>query len=200
MRKFTSTVTTAVQQTTAGFPRKMNMPFMFGKGRSESRTVYLTGDITEDSIAEVQQQILDLAAESKEPIYLVVSTYGGVVDEMFSLYDVMNFVRSPIYTIGLGKIMSCGSLILANGKKGHRMLGKSARIMIHSLSGGSYGNYFQILNDAEEMKRQQEMYTSIMSDLTKMSKQQLTDILETKVDKYITGEEAVKLGIVDKLI
>lgn len=202
MRKFKCSepklVTSATKQSQMSFSR--NLPFIFGKKNSDSRTVTLSGDITEESIGAVQQEILDLAAESKAPIYLIISTYGGAVDEMFSLYDVMNFVRSPIYTIGLGKIMSAGTLILANGQKGHRLLGKSARIMVHSLHGGSYGNYFQILNDAEEIKRQQELYVQYMSEKTNMSKEDLTKLLSIKVDQYLTGEEAIKLGIVDKLI
>ena len=60
-------------------------------GNSNTRLIYLSGDVTEESIAAVQQQIIDLASKGKQPIHLVISTYGGAVHEMFSLYDVMKF-------------------------------------------------------------------------------------------------------------
>lgn len=178
------------------------LPFSFGPmvGQQESRTVYLVGEVSEESINAAQQQILELAAMSTLPIYLVVSTYGGSVDEMFSLYDVINFVRCPIYTIGLGKIMSAGSLILASGQKGHRLLGKNARVMIHSLSAGAMGSYFQILNEADELKRQQDLYIELMSENTKMSKKQIETILNSKIDKYLTPQQAIEFGIIDSLM
>jgi ATP-dependent Clp protease protease subunit len=82
------------------------------------RIIYLSGEVNEHSIAQVIAGIVILAnQDNRAPITLLVSTYGGSVDEMFSLYDVIKHVSCPIHTIGLGKVMSAGVLLLASGKK-----------------------------------------------------------------------------------
>lgn len=173
------------------------IPMMMG---NDSRLVYLVGNVDEDSISEVQQQLLDLASDSKEPIHLVVSTYGGAVHEMFSLYDVMRFIPAPVYTVGLGKVMSAGSLILAAGSSGHRMIGRSTRVMIHALSAGFIGNLFELANELEEVQKLQEMYIERMATETKMTKEQVHDLLHSKVDRVFSPEQAIEMGIVDKII
>lgn len=177
---------------------KISLPFF--NQSNESRTVYLCGEVSEDLISSVQQQILDFAVDTIKPIYLVISTYGGSVDEMFSLYDIMKFVKCPIYCVGIGKIMSAGSLILASGTKGHRFLGKHARIMIHSISGAAMGSYLEILNEADELKRLQQQMIELFADNTSLSKEKITELFQQNVDKYITPEQALEYGIVDKLI
>ena len=115
-----------------------------------TRLVVLHGDVNESSISLVVAQLLHLASINHNPIHLVISTYGGSVDEMFTLYDTIKFLPCPVHTIALGKVMSAGVLLLASGTKGHRMIGKSARIMIHPVSGGVMGNVFEVLNDTKE--------------------------------------------------
>lgn len=173
------------------------IPMMMG---NDSRLVYLVGNVDEDSIQEVQQQLLDLSAENKNPIHLVVSTYGGAVHEMFSLYDVMRFIPAPVYTVGLGKVMSAGSLILASGTSGHRMIGRSTRVMIHALSAGFIGNLFELANELEEVQKLQDMYIERMVAETTMTNDQVRDLLHTKVDRVFSAEQAIEMGIVDKII
>src|SRR4051812_38599097 len=84
--------------------------------QSNDRIVYLSGEVNEHTIANVIVQLLSMANQSNKPIHLVVSTYGGSVDEMFSLYDAIKFLPCPVHTIGLGKIMSAGVLLLASGQ------------------------------------------------------------------------------------
>jgi len=185
----------------SGMKRAMAAAFKIPMMKNnDSRLVYLSGDVTEDSISEIQEQLLDLASASRDPIHLVVSTYGGAVHEMFSLYDVMKFIPAPVYTVGLGKVMSAGSLILAAGEKGHRMIGASTRVMIHSLSAGFFGNLFELVNEIDEIKRLQDMYVSKMVAETKMCKNDVNAMLKTKVDSVFSAQQAVELGIVDKII
>jgi ATP-dependent Clp protease protease subunit len=165
------------------------------------RIVYLSGEVTEHSIAQVIAGVLSLANQNhKAPITMVVSTYGGSVDEMFSLYDVIKYIPCPVHTVGLGKIMSAGVLLLASGEKGKRLIGRNARIMIHTVSGGSGGNVFDIVNEANEHVRQQKLMEELLVRETKMTSQALSKIMESKLDTYILPTEALKLGIVDKII
>jgi ATP-dependent Clp protease protease subunit len=173
---------------------------MGGGGQQPSRLVYLSGDVTEESINIVQQQLLELANISIEPIHLIISTYGGEVYEMFSLCDIIRFLPCPVYTVAMGKVMSAGSLILSFGEKGHRLIGKSTRIMIHSLSGGARGNVFEMLNECEELKALQEMYIELLSQNTKLTKKQVIDMLSKKVNTYLNAEKCIELGLADKII
>ena len=179
---------------------KFKLPKLPMMQNNDSRLVYLSGEINEELILEIQQQLLDLSSDSKEPIHLVISTYGGSVHEMFSLYDVIKFIPSPVYTVGLGKVMSAGSLILSSGEKGHRMIGSSTKVMIHALQAGLYGNFFEMVNDLEAIKQLQDMYVNYMVKETNLSNDEINNLLESKVDNIFTAEQALKMGIVDKII
>ena len=165
------------------------------------RIIYLSGEVNEHSIAQVIAGIVILAnQDAYAPITLLVSTYGGSVDEMFSLYDVIKHVSCPIHTVGLGKIMSAGVLILASGKKGCRTIGQSARVMIHSITAGSEGTPFQLKNDLRETERQQKLMEDMLLRETKLTRAKLSQIMKTGFDSYLTAQEALKLGIVDAII
>lgn len=164
------------------------------------RIVFLSGDVNEHSISSVITQVIGLANASAAPIHLIVSTYGGSVDEMFSLYDTMKFIPCPIVTVGLGKVMSAGVLLLASGEKGKRLIGKNARIMMHPVSGGSFGNVFEAINDARELQRMHILMVELLVKETTMTKDQVEKVMKAGHDQYITPVEAIKMGIVDKII
>lgn len=165
-----------------------------------SRLVVLHGDVNESSISMVVAQLLHLASLDNKPIHLVISTYGGSVDEMFTLYDTIKFLPCPVHTIALGKVMSAGVLLLASGEKGKRMIGKNARIMIHPVSGGVMGNVFEVINDTKEHKRLQDQMVAAIVKETKSSKSEIEKIMKSGHDFYLLPEQAVKMGIVDKII
>ena len=165
-----------------------------------TRVVVLHGDVNEHSISNVIIQLLHLANINHNPINLIVSTYGGSVDEMFSLYDTIKFLPCEVHTVALGKVMSAGVLLLASGVKGKRLIGNSARIMIHPVSGGSYGNVFEIINDSKEHKRLHDLMLEALVKETKMKKQEIVKMMESGHDYYLTPQDAIRLGIVDKII
>ena len=105
----------------------------------EARSIMLMGDLTEEKSLEIITALIVLSAQVNaetgvpDPIKIYVSTYGGSADEMFGIYDVMNMCKEKgviIETVGLGKVMSAGTLILSAGSKGHRKIGKHTRVMI----------------------------------------------------------------------
>jgi ATP-dependent Clp protease, protease subunit len=164
------------------------------------RIVYLAGEVNEMSIAHVTATLIALANQDKtSPIKLIVSTYGGSVDEMFSLYDVMKYVPCPVHTIAIGKVMSAGVLLVAAGSKGNRLIGKSTRIMVHPISAGMEGTVFTMENEMAETRRMQQLMEELLLAETKMSKAQLQAIMKKGHDTYLTAKEAVKLGIVDAI-
>lgn len=165
-----------------------------------SRIVFLHGDVSEQVIAQVIAQMLHLAHNSPAPIHLVLSTYGGSIDEMFSLYDTIKFLPCPVHTVALGKVMSAGVLLLASGVKGKRLIGASARIMMHPARSGVYGNVFEIENESHEVKRLQGLMVAQLVRETTMSVEQVEEIMNPGIDRYLTPQDAVAFGIVDKII
>jgi ATP-dependent Clp protease protease subunit len=167
---------------------------------ADDRLVVLHGEVNEHSISNVIVQLLHLANQNHRPIHLVISTYGGSVDEMFSLYDTIKFLPCPVRTIALGKVMSAGVLLLASGVKGKRMIGSSARIMIHPISGGVLGNVFEAMNEIKEFERLQSLMVSALMNETKMKKEEIDKLMKAGHDFFLTPEQAIQMGIVDKII
>ena len=167
---------------------------------ADDRLVVLHGEVNEHTISNVIVQLLHLANQNHRPIHLVISTYGGSVDEMFSLYDTIKFLPCPVHTIALGKVMSAGVLLLASGVKGKRMIGRSARIMIHPISGGVLGNVFEAMNEMKEFERLQDLMVSALMTETKMKREDIDKLMKAGHDFFLTPEQAVKMGIVDKII
>jgi len=119
---------------------------------------------------------------------------------MFSLYDTIKFLPCPVHTIALGKVMSAGVLLLASGVKGKRVIGRNARIMIHPISGGVFGNVFEAVNEVREHERLQSLMTDALLRETKMTREEIEKIMEAGHDCYITPEQAIKMGIVDHFV
>ena len=176
----------------------------------DMRIIGLFSDIAEDKVAELSHALLYLnelnwlekKEEDKRPIEFYLSTYGGSADDMFALYDIMRQVQltTEIHTIGMGKVMSAGILLLAAGTKGKRKIGKYCRVMLHSAIAGSHGSLPNLVNEMEALQDSQESYIEALSCETKMSKNQIKKMLERKVNVYLSAEEAVKFGIADIII
>jgi ATP-dependent Clp protease protease subunit len=107
---------------------------------------------------------------------------------------------TQVCTVGIGKIMSAGVLLLACGAKGKRLIGRSTTVMMHSASGGTVGNVFEMVNEVTEAKRINDLMVDLLVENTKMSKSYIEDMFNKKLDKYIDAEKAIELGIADKII
>jgi ATP-dependent Clp protease protease subunit len=121
---------------------------------------------------------------------------------MFAIYDVMRQIRKdcPIHTIGLGKVMSAGVLLLAAGTKGQRKIGKNCRVMIHSVLAGSEGPLHNLESELSEIRYTQERYIQALIDETKITQKIMSKLLEKHVNIYLSAEEAIKYGIADEVI
>lgn len=184
--------------TNSGSPAEVQQSLLVAN--EVGRTVMLHSNVDEYSISNVVYQFLALANQGSQPINFIISTYGGSVDEMFTLYDFLNHIPCPIYTIALGKVMSAGVLLLASGAKGHRKVGRSARIMMHPISGGSWGNVFEQKNELKESERLQTLMTECLLKETKLNKKQLIDIMSQGYDYYLTPQQAIDYGICDTFL
>tara|TARA_R100000388_G_scaffold37305_1_gene28969 strand:+ start:409 stop:1014 length:606 start_codon:yes stop_codon:yes gene_type:complete len=174
---------------------------------NDIRTVALFGDVDEEKASDLCMGFLLLTDYSQkeapyDPITFYISTYGGSADEMFSIYDMMSVTKTKceIETIGLGKVMSAGTLLLAAGTKGKRKVGRHCRIMIHAVAAGSSGELHNIENEVKSIKHIQELYINALSKETHMTKRMIQKLLDRKVNVYLSAEEAVEYGIADEII
>ena len=144
----------------------------------------------------------DKEVETYKPFELFISTPGGTAVDMFSIYDTMRMVREDceVHTIGMGKVMSAGVLLLAAGTKGKRKIGANCRVMIHSVIGGHHGSIENLENEMEEVRWDQAQYNKALCAETDLTPRMLKKLLAKNVNIYLTAEEAVDYGIADIII
>ena len=178
-----------------------------GQPEPDLRTLGLFADVSEERVAELIHAMLYLDEANKigrevKPIKFYISTYGGSADDMFGMYDIMRTVRetTEIHTVGIGKVMSAGVILLASGTKGKREIGQNCRVMIHSVIGGNHGPLHNLLNEMEAVEQIQKMYIDCLVAETNLSKRQIKNLLERKVNVYLSAEQAVEYGIADIII
>jgi ATP-dependent Clp endopeptidase proteolytic subunit ClpP len=182
------------------------------------RTIGLIGDVDEEKAGELIYGMLALKEYGKipdeeqtkgkgkkqlyEPFEFYLSTHGGSASDMFAIYDVMRQIKKSceIHTIGIGKVMSAGVLLLAAGTKGKRKIGKHCRVMIHSVLAGNEGPLHNLENELEEIKWTQKKYIEALITETKMTQSTINKLLQKHVNIYLSAEEAVKYGIADEVI
>ena len=179
-------------------------------------TFMLYGDVNEERAADIVSALLLLGdkkrvdkakerlpeGEDLEDIKFYISTYGGSADDMMAIYDMMRLTKlnRDIETIGMGKIMSAGTLILASGTRGKRKIMKNCRVMLHAVSAGSMGTIHNLQNEMEEIQNIQDSYIRTLCAETLLTKRQLKKMLDQKVNVYLTAEEAVEYGLADEVI
>ena len=184
------------------------------------RLIGLYGEVTEGNAAETTYSLMALKEIGKkeelsdpedsesetittyEPMNFIVSTWGGSAVDMFSIYDTMRMVRDDceIKTLGLGKVMSAGVLLLAAGTKGQRRIGKNCRVMLHGVTSGQHGNLSDLENEMAEAKWIQERLVVCLLEETKMTKRYIKKLLAKRMNVYLTADEAVELGIADEIV
>jgi ATP-dependent Clp protease protease subunit len=108
--------------------------------------------------------------------------------------------QCEIHTLGIGKVMSAGVLLLAAGSKGKRRVGRHCRVMLHSVSSGHIGELHNLKNELEEVQIMQNNYISALATETDMTEKHIKNLINKKVNVYLTAQEAVDLGIADEVV
>ena len=142
------------------------------------------------------------ASEEAEDLQMYISTHGGEADEMFAMYDIMKFVQrtNDIATVGIGKVMSAGVVLLAAGTKGKRKIGKNCRVMIHNVITGQMGAINTVEHEMKEVKRIQKAYIDALAENSNMTHAQIRKLMKRGENVYLSAEEAIKYGIADEIM
>ena len=164
----------------------------------KERIIFVTGPIDDGTATTVTAQLLYLESENpKKGIAMYINSPGGYVSSGLAIYDTMQYVRCPIETVCIGQAASMGSLLLAAGDHGNRVVLPNARIMLHQPSGGYRGVATDIERHAEEIIDLKHRLNNIYVKHTG----QPYETIEKKLDRdtFLTAEEAVEFGLVDRM-
>ncbi len=165
----------------------------------KERIIFLHEAIDDQVANLIISQLLFLEAEdSDREAFVYINSPGGVVTAGLAIYDTMQFIKTPITTICMGQAASMGAFLLSSGEKGKRFALPHSRIMIHQPLGGAQGQATDIEIQTKEILRIKKLLNSIMA---KNCNQKLSKIeKDTERDFFMTSNEAVKYGIIDKVI
>ena len=163
------------------------------------RIIFLSDEVNDVTASLVVAQLLYLESEDPDAdISLYINSPGGSVSAGLAIYDTMNFIKCDVSTICIGMAASMGAFLLSAGAKGKRIALPNAEIMIHQPSGGSQGQASDIKIQAEHILRTRDRLNRILADNTGKP----LDVIErdTERDNFMTAEEAVAYGLIDKVI
>lgn len=165
----------------------------------KDRIIFIGTPIDDDVANAVIAQLLFLESQNpKEDVKMYINSPGGSVTSAMAIYDTMQYVRPVVQTICLGMAASAAALLLAAGAKGKRMVLPNGEVMIHQVLGGASGQATDIDIHARHILRTRDRLNKI---LAKHTGQKLARIeKDTERDYFMTAEEAVKYGIVDRVI
>ena len=167
----------------------------------EDRIIFLGEQVTDTSASLVVAQMLYL--ESKDPdkdIQLYINSPGGSITAGMAIYDTMQYIRCDVSTICVGMAASMGAFLLSAGAKGKRFALPNSEIMIHQplISGGLSGQTTDIKIYSDHLVKTKEKMNRILSERTGKTYEQVCE--DTERDNFMSADEALEYGIVDKVI
>ena len=164
----------------------------------EERIIFITGEINDAVANTVVAELLYLEAkDSTKDIDIYINSPGGSVTAGLAIYDTMNFIKCDVSTICIGMAASMAAFLLSSGKKGKRYALPSSEIMIHQPLGGAQGQASDIKIQAEHILALKKELNSVLAANTGKPIEQIEK--DTDRDNYLTAEDALGYGLIDKL-
>lgn len=165
----------------------------------KDRIVFLGNQVHDDMANTIIAQMLFLESEDPDKdINLYINSPGGSVTAGLAIYDTMQYIKPHVATICMGQATSMGALLLAAGTKGKRYALPHARIMIHQPLGGVQGQATDIDIQAREILKIKKTIHELLAKHTGQSIEKIQQ--DTERDFFMNGKEALKYGIIDKII
>ena len=163
------------------------------------RIVFLGAPINGQVANVIVAQLLFLDREDSErDISLYINTPGGEIAAGLAIYDTMQLIQAPVSTIAVGMTASFGTILLTAGAEGRRYALPHATIHMHQPLGGVQGQATDIEIAAREILRKRDLLNEILRRHTGMDQAQIDEI--TDRDYYMTAEQAIGFGIIDKIL
>ena len=164
----------------------------------KDRIIVLSGEIDDDSANAIVAELLYLDSLNHNDISIYINSPGGSVTAGMAIYDTMNFIESDVSTICLGMSASMAAFLLSSGAKGKRYCLPNSEVMIHRPLGGAQGQATEIKIAAERILKLREKLNHILSRNT--GKDLKTVEADTERDYFLSANEALDYGIIDKIL
>lgn len=164
----------------------------------KSRTIVLAGEVNQDLAEKIISQLVVLDNDSNEPIKMIITSNGGHVDSGYAIHDMMEFVKSPVYSIGAGWVASIAVPILFGAPKENRMALPNTRFLLHQPMGGAGGHLQDIRIEAQEILKIRERINQLLADETGQTMDKIK--LDSDRNFWMSSEEALKYGVINRIV
>lgn len=165
----------------------------------KERIVFLGSQVNDEVANSIMAQLLFLEKEdATKDIMFYINSPGGSVSAGLAIYDTMQHIKAPVSTVCIGLAASMGSVLLAAGSKGKRFVLPNSEVMIHQVLGGAEGQASDIEIAANHILRTKKKLNEILAKHTGKSLAQVTK--DSDRDNWMTAQEALNYGLVDKII
>lgn len=165
----------------------------------KDRIIFLGEEVNDTSASIVVAQLLFLESEDPDKdIHLYINSPGGSITAGMAIYDTMNYIKCDVSTVCIGMAASMGAFLLAGGQKGKRFALPNAEIMIHQPLGGAQGQATEIEITAKHILATKEKMNRLLAQNTGQDYEVIA--ADTERDNWKTAEEALKYGLIDKII
>ena len=164
-----------------------------------TRQIILSGEVNKELAEKVIRQLLILESDSaSKPIYVYIDSPGGDVDAGFAIFDMIRFIKPPVYTIGMGLVASAGALILLAASKNYRLGLPNSHYLIHQPLSGIKGVATDIEIHAKEIEK---IRTKINALIAEETGKDVADVAkDTDRDYWLSADEAVNYGLILQVI
>lgn len=164
----------------------------------KDRIIILCGEINDTNSNIVIAELLYLDSLNNNDISIYINSPGGSVTSGMAIYDTINFIKSDISTICVGMAASMAAFLLSSGTKGKRYVLPNSEVMIHQPLGGAEGQATEIKIAAERILKLKDKMNQLLSKNTGQNIKKISE--DTERDYFLTADEAVKYGLVDKIL
>ena len=164
----------------------------------KERIIFIEGEINDEKANLIVSELLYLDSISNDDINIYINSPGGSITAGMAIYDTMNFIKSDVSTICIGLAASMAAFILSSGKKGKRYALPNAEVMIHQPLGGAQGQATEIKIAAEHILKLKDKLNTILAKNTNKPLEKIQN--DTERDYFLTSDDALEYGLIDKII
>lgn len=164
-----------------------------------TRQIILSGEVNKELAEKVVRQLLILESDSAtKPIYVYIDSPGGDVDAGFAIFDMIRFIKAPVYMIGMGLVASAGALILLAAPKNYRLGLPNSHYLIHQPLSGIKGVATDIEIHAKEIEKMRAKINALIAAET--GKDEAVVAKDTDRDYWLSADEAAEYGLISNVI
>lgn len=164
-----------------------------------TRQIILSGEVNKELAEKIIRQLLILESDSgSKPIYVYIDSPGGDVDAGFAIFDMIRFIKPPVYTVGMGLVASAGALILLASSKDRRLGLPNSHYLIHQPLSGIKGVATDIEIHAKEIEKIKAKINALIAAET--GKDEAAVAKDTNRDYWLSADEAAAYGLISKMV